>query len=268
MRKRSVQLIAKKKKVFLFIGILSFLCLLGAIVFLLFYDYYPVESRVDNVIENTKNDLKGSETIGWIRVQGTNIDFPVLYLNRSEFEGTTENYAWNSVNTETLLNKVTLSGHNIMNLSSNPKVADPKSIRFEQLMGFVYLNFVEENKYIQYTFNGEDYVYKIYAVSFPEAKDTELYVEDNLSKKEMKEYINQTLEDSIFKFDIDVNEDDKLLSLITCTRMFGAYSTRELRVDARLVRDGEIKTNYDVEKTDKYEEIEELMKGGENNDKA
>ena len=81
-----------------------------------------------------------------------------------------------------------------------------------------------------------------------------------LSKKEMKEYINQTLEDSIFKFDIDVNEDDKLLSLITCTRMFGAYSTRELRVDARLVRDGEIKTNYDVEKTDKYEEIEELMK--------
>ena len=268
MRKRTKLLISKKKKVFLFIGILSFLCLISAIAFLLFYDYYPVESRVNNVEKYASNDTDDYTTVGWLRVQGTNIDYPVIYTPDYDLSKKTDDFVWTDVSSDRLLNKVNIIGHNILNLSTQPLVASENHRRFEQLMSFVYLDFVRDNKYIQYTFNGEDYVYKVYAVSFPEAKDTELYVEDNLSKKEMKEYINQTLEDSIFKFDIDVNEDDKLLSLITCTRMFGAYSTRELRVDARLVRDGEIKTNYDVEKTDKYEEIEELMKGGENNDKA
>ena len=44
--------------------------------------------------------------------------------------------------------------------------------------------------------------------------------------------------------------------------------THNFRVDARLVRDGELKTNYGVKKTDKYKEIDDIMKGGENNDKA
>ena len=112
------------------------------------------------------------------------------------------------------------------------------------------------------------YVYEVYAVSFPEYGDTDVFVEENFTKEEMKEYIEQSLEDSIFKFNIDVNENDKLISLITCTRLFGAFSTREIRVDARMVREGETKVNYGVEKTSNYDEIDKLMKGGENNEKA
>ncbi len=268
MRKRSILLIEKKKKVFLFIGILSFLCLLGAVLSLLFYDYYPVEARSEQIQQAAKNDPEEYETIGWVRVQGTNIDYPVIYAPGYDFSGLTSNFAWNEVKSDTLLNKVNITGHNIMNLSANPAVGDPSAVRFEQLMSFVYLDFVQDNKYIQYSVNGEDYVYKIYAVSFSDYGDTNVFVRENLSKEEMRQYITQSLEDSIFKFDIDVDENDKLISLITCTRMFGVHSSKEFRVDARLVRDGEIKTNYDVEKTDKYEEIDKLMKGGEVNDKA
>lgn len=50
--------------------------------------------------------------------------------------------------------------------------------------------------------------------------------------------------------------------------MFGHYQNIEFRVDARLVRDGEIKTNYGVEKSGKYQEIEDIMEGGEENAKA
>ena len=130
------------------------------------------------------------------------------------------------------------------------------------------LNFVKENKYVQYTFNGKDYVYKIFSVSFEKRSDIPKFTREDFSKKEMKDYIQQSLEDSIFEFNIDVDENDKILSLITCTRMFGHYQNIEFRVDARLVRDGEIKTNYGVEKSGKYQEIEDIMEGGEENAKA
>ena len=180
----------------------------------------------------------------------------------------TNNFAWNEVKTDEVLNKVNITGHNITNLSANPKMASDDSVRFESLMSFIYLDFVKDNKFIQYTYNGKDYVYEVYAVSFPEYGDTDVFVEENFTKEEMKEYIEQSLEDSIFKFNIDVNESDKLISLITCTRLFGAFSTREIRVDARMVREGETKVNYGVEKTSNYDEIDKLMKGGENNEKA
>ena len=227
-----------------------------------------MEPRAEQVREEAKNDTENYETVGWIRVQGTNIDYPVIYAPGYDFVDMTNNFAWTEVKSDELLNKVSITGHNITNLSANPKMADDDSVRFESLMSFVYPEFVEENKYIQYTYNGEDYLYEVYAVSFPKHGDTDLYISSDLTEDEMSEYIEQALEDSIFEFNIDVNENDKLISLITCTRMFGVHSDREIRVDARMVRDGEKKTNYGVTKTSNYDEIEKLMKGGENNEKA
>lgn len=233
------------------------------------HDYYPVESRVSNIDEYSKEDPDEYTTVGWIRVQGTNIDYPVIYAPRYDLGYKTDNFAWNEVNSDHLLNKVSINGHNIMNLSSNPLVADKNHTRFEQLMSFVYLDFVEENKYIQYTFDGVDYIYKIFAVSFPEYGETDTFLDHDLSSSEMKDYIEQSLEDSIFEFNIDVDENDKIISLVTCTRMFqlaGEY--REFRVDARLVRENELKTNYGVKRTDKYKELDSVMKGGEYNEEA
>lgn len=268
MRKKTKLLISKKKKVFLIIGILSFLCLMAAIIFLLFYDYYPIESRIDKVEEYAKKDSDDYTTIGWLRVQGTNIDYPVIYAPSYDFSGMTHNFLWNEVKSDELLNQVTVSGHNILNLSTNPLITNKNHKRFEQLMSFVYLDFVKDNKYVQYTVNGKDYLYKIFSVSFPERSDIEKFTRENLSKKEMREYLDKSIDESIFDFDIDVNEGDKILSLVTCTRMFGHYNDIEFRVDARLVRNGELKSNYDVQKSKNYHEIEEIMKGGENDEKV
>jgi len=268
MRKRTKLVISKKKKVFLAIGILSFLCLLSAILFVVFYNYYPIQSRVDNIKEYAKNDTDDYSTIGWLRVQGTNIDYPVIYAPRYDFGDKTDNFLWNEVKSDELLNQVTISGHNILNLSTKPLVADKNHKRFEQLMSFVYLDFVKENKYIQYTVNGKDYLYKIFSVDFTKRDNIKKFTRKNLSKVEMNQYIKQSLKDSIFEFNIDVNENDKILSLVTCTRMFGHYNNIEFRVDARLVRDGELKLNYDVEKSDNYKKVEDIMESGDNDEKA
>ena len=146
MRKKTKLLISKKKKVFLIIGILSFLCLLAAIIFLLFYDYYPIESRIDKVEEYAKKDSDDYTTIGWLRVQGTNIDYPVIYAPSYDFSGMTHDFLWNEVKSDELLNQVTVSGHNILNLSTNPLITNKNHKRFEQLMSFVYLEAFSNSK--------------------------------------------------------------------------------------------------------------------------
>lgn len=268
MRKKTKLLILKKKRVFLFIGILSFFCLLFAVIFLLVYDYYPIESRVNKVEKYSKKDTDDYETIGWLRVQGTNIDYPVIYAPSFDFSNMTHDFLWNEVKSDELLNQITVSGHNILNLSTNPLITDKNHKRFEQLMSFVYLDFVQDNKYVQYTVNGKDYLYKIFSVSFSERSDIEKFTRKDLSQKEMKKYLKHSLDDSIFDFDIDVNENDKILSLVTCTRMFGHYKDIEFKVDARLVRKGELNSNYSVDKNKNYKEIENIMEGGESDEKV
>lgn len=258
----------KQQTVLLFAGGLAVLCLVSAIFFYLMSDYYQVESRVDKVEEYSKKDTDEYSTIGWLRVQGTNIDYPVIYAPDYDFNSKTDDFVWNEIDSDQLLNRVTISGHNILNLSTNPLITDKNHKRFEQLMSFLYTDFVKDNKYIQYTFGGEEYLYKIFSVSFVEEKNLDFFVEDDYSKKKMDTYIQQSLKDSFFKFDIDVKNDDKIISLITCTRMYGYGSSKMFRVDARLTRKDELNTNYDVSQKSNYKEIEDIMKGGEENEKA
>ena len=41
------------------------------------------------------------------------------------------------------------------NVSSQPLIGDKNQGRFEQLMAYIYYDFVKENKYIQYTINNK-----------------------------------------------------------------------------------------------------------------
>ena len=50
------------------------------------HEYYSVVSRVDKVkkeVKKEKNQKIDYRTIGWIRVQGTNIDLPILDFSSS-----------------------------------------------------------------------------------------------------------------------------------------------------------------------------------------
>ena len=255
------------------IGLLICCCIL---LFLLLYqrfwskEIYKVDSRVKNITEEKKKDQENYQTIGWLRVQGTNIDTPIIGYKRDDIEISVEkeNYLWNEINKEKLYNKVNIMGHNILNLSANPQSGLDYFVRFDDLMSFVYTNFVEENKYIQYTVDGEDYIYKVFAVYFDRQYNLDLYHEGDYSKKELKEFLKKVKKESIYDFSVDVNENDKVISLITCTRMFGADSSEELVVVGRLMHEGERLSNYDVKENTNYKKIEAVMKGDEVNEKA
>lgn len=189
-------------------------------------------------------------TVGWLQVQGTNIDYPILNSDASSISPTEINYGWRSPYYQTGENREVIMGHNIVNVSSNPIREMNILNNFEGLMAFTYDDFAKNNLYISYTKGEIVELYKIYAVGFYD------YYSDNaesFSKKEdIKSYIKKVRDNSIYDYTVDVTEEDNLITIKTCTRYFGLNEKQELYIDARKVREDENIETYQVTKNDNY----------------
>ena len=226
-----------------------------------FKPFYETKERTENITKYNKTHEQ-TKAVAWIRVQGTNIDYPVIYSDGTvNIQEIIEDFTWVLNDIEEVKNKIFVLGHNIRNVSRNPIITDKNHTRFEQLPSFMYLDFIEDNKYVQFTINGKDYLYKIFSVSI--VKDSELsYQTTSLEKEDLKEYIDKSLKESYYDFDIDIDENDNIITLATCTRFYGYSPRYTYKIDARMVRDNEKIKNYKVEENNNYKEIQKTMKGG------
>lgn len=211
-------------------------------------NFFAVIDKTKEIESYKKNN--DYTAVGWLKVQGTNIDYPILFYDDAPISDVRKNIGWTYRNVKKLDDRTVIEGHNILNLSSNPKIADKNSKRFEQLLSFYDPTFVKNNKYIEYSINGKNYIFKIFAVGFPEIEN--YYTKFDYTKEEMQDYINASIDDSLYKFDVDVKEDDKIISLYTCTRFYGYSKAVVFRVDGRLLREKEKVENYKVEETQNY----------------
>lgn len=207
------------------------------------------ESRIDTL---NKFDSGIYYKFGWLQVQGTHIDLPILD-SRSVSDEIDYSYGWLSPNVSTNENRLVLLGHNVLNVSSSPMRPNEILKDFEELMAFVYYDFARDNLYIQYTKDNKDEIYLIYGIGFYDYD----YKYDNQSLKddEVETYIDYVKENSLYNYDIDVNKEDTLLTIKTCTRYFGAYEKQQLVIDARKLRDDEDTLKYQVTQTKKYDEL-------------
>lgn len=229
---------------------------------------YRVSSKTSVLEKRQRNDTAEKKTVGWLRVQGTNIDFPVLYAPEYNFMYETEDFAWTEADYKELNNVVYISGHNIKNLSVKPLVRNKKHKRFEQLMSFAYYDFAKNNQFIQYTFNGKNYIYRIFAVACFDGSDLDVYNKSKYSEEKLNAFLEDLKESTIYKYKTDVNANDKLISLDTCTNFYGESNDTHFAVVGRLLRDNEKAKMVKVEKTLEYNNILEQMKGGDSNDEA
>lgn len=256
----------KKTVVKLLIIVLIFLIAILALLYLFkkldlcrkFFPIYKVEDRVKN-IESAKKKYKNEDIVGWIRVQGTNIDYPIIKYSDTMMETfKSDGYVWVNIEPKSDDNFLTILGHNIRNVSSQPLIGDSDMNQFEQLMSFIYYDFNKENKYVQYTFNGKNYLYQIFSVTFIDSDDLESSI-TSYNKKDLKRYIDNSIEDSYFDFDVDVLDSDRLISLITCTR-FNGRSDMQLKIDAKLIEKNK-GYDYSVVENSNYKDIKEILKG-------
>ena len=229
---------------------------------------FKTVDRVKHIKKEKKKekDAKGYATIGWLRVQGTNIDAPIIKYDSMEGmeEVNKEDFLWNEYPEEKIQKRVNIQGHNILNLSAKPEVGLDYFTRFENLMSFVYIDFAKENQYIQYTVDGENYLYQIFAVYFDEVYNLDLYNPDEYSDEEVEEFIQRSLDKSLYKYDVEVNKNEKVISLITCTRMYG-NDKKQFLVVGKMIDSNSKTTNYKVEENSNYKEVKNLMKGVDEN---
>lgn len=230
---------------------------------------YKVESRVETLKNVKPIENSNFKTIGWLKVEGTNIDLPIVYSDNDneDFPVQLESFGWAKKKFDKNSTYFDITGHNIFNLSSTPKIKSDMFKRFEELMAFVYYDFAKDNEYIQLTVDNKDYIYKIFSVGFIDKSVASFFpIKSDIEKDDINELIKVFKEKSLYKYDISVNANDKIISLSTCTRFYGANSDTEFYVVGRLIRDDEKISHYKVIKNKKYEQVLKKLKGDENNE--
>lgn len=152
----------------------------------------------------------------WIKVEGTNIDFPVVqgedndfYLHHNfnkekSFSGSIFVDSKNNLNDDS---NIVVYGHNMRN-----------DTMFAQIKHFKNENFFNANKYVTLYRNGKKSKFEIFSVYQENAKDLESEIKINFSNKDdYEKYLKCQEEKSLFKREgIDLNSNDRILILITC----------------------------------------------------
>lgn len=249
----------KKKtinKIVIITILLGLIILCGISVYKNKFNYYSVKNRVNDI---KKTKVQDYNPIGWLRIQGTNIDFPIFNNSDIDVSDDIRDLGWTNKDYDDKLEyRSVFLSHNIRNVSNKPLIANKEHERFEQLPSFLYYKFASKNKYFQFTTAGKNYLFKIYSVYIEKDFDTS---DKYLDEKETKKYIDKAIKKSYFKYNVDVSEKDNLITLVTCTRFYGSSSKYSIVVEGRKVRKNEKISNYSVYKNKNYKKIETILKG-------
>ncbi|MDZ5254350.1 class B sortase [Clostridium sp. LIBA-8841] len=175
----------------------------------------PEESEKDAKNEKNLKDINPDYKF-WIKVDGTNIDFPVVqgednnfYLHRNfnkekSFSGSIFVDSENDLNNDT---NIVIYGHNMRN-----------DTMFAQMKHFKNENFFNTNKYITLYRDGKKLNFEIFSVYLSNAKDLESQIKLNFPNEASYEaYLKEQVDKSLFKrADMDLKPDNKILTLVTC----------------------------------------------------
>jgi len=192
-----------------------------------------------------------SDVKGWLKVPGTNINYPVLhhstdinyYLERDLYKQWSKNgVIWASPtvkfgSSSKISDNTVLFGHNWTNVSANPRVGYSSDVMFAQLTSYHHLNFAKQYPYVYYSTSDEAMTWKIFAAFYTDIGFN--YVEPNPGESSFEDIIDGAKARSRHDFDVDVDTDDKILTLSTCTRAYGSSDRQRFVVMARLLRPGE-----------------------------
>ena len=192
-----------------------------------------------------------SDTIGYLRIPGTNISHPIVqntqdvnyytsrgYYNEPSYYGV----IWTNPNTTSgsyseLSPNTVLYGHNWTNYSASPRVGYAGDIMFGQLTGYHHLSTAQSYPYFYYSTPKEEFTVAIFACFYTE--EAFAYNQTYGAGGDMAYTIAEARARSRHTFDIDVNASDKIVTLSTCTRAYGATSNQRFVVMGRVLRPGE-----------------------------
>ena len=189
-------------------------------------DTYLLDNGYDfkNIDFDSLNEIN-EDTVGYIELPGTNIEYPVVqgddneyYLHHSiEKEDSTSGtiFVDNRVDlslgddsSTTQTSTISFFGHHMKNKSM-----------FHDLMSYKEQSFVDENPYgVYYSEDGSIYALEVVACYLTSGDtDENIYIKNIDDEETLNDYMNYVSENALTKTDVEVKAGDKLVTLVTCS---------------------------------------------------
>lgn len=174
------------------------------------------ENKKEYKIDFNKLKDQNNETVAWIKVNNTNVEYPVVkgtnnsfYLNHS-FDKSNNSAGWIFADYRNKFDNtdknIVIYGHN---MKDNSMFGSLKNI----LNSDWYDN--EENTNITLYTENEKCIYKVFSIYKIESED--YYIKTEFSDdNNFEQFVNTIKKRSIKEFNTDVSKDDNILTLSTC----------------------------------------------------
>ena len=157
---------------------------------------------------------KNSDTVGWIKIDGTKVNYPVVQSSDNDYY---LSHAFNKSNNiggwifadyrvdfEEFGKNTIIYGHNMNNKTMFGSVPD--------MLKSSYLN--NSDNYIKISTPSSNTVWKVFSIYTIEPEV--YYLKTNFKSEPYENFINIIKGRSIHNFELDVTTDDKVLTLSTC----------------------------------------------------
>ena len=230
-----------------FIQVISIIIIIISLyyIYLWYIDNKKTENILNEIYENANvssdnisvdNDLKievenidfnklinkNPDTIGWIKVLGTDINYPVVQTNNNDFYLTHSfdksynkagwifaDYINKNLKNNELDKNTIIYGHNRQNNSMFGTLSNV--FKEEWLRN-------KENHYINFSTLNNNMVWKVFSTYTIEKE--EYYIQSNFSSdEEYISFLNTIKNRSTYKYDVNISKEDKILTLSTCTNV-------------------------------------------------
>ena len=196
-------------------------------------DIKKEEISVKDEIDELKKKYNNDEVIAILNIDDE-INTPVAQTNDNQFylkkSLSLKKSVLGSVFMDYRVNKdskqINIYGHN------STKYKPP----FNALEGYLKKDYFNEHKSISLKIDNEVKKYEIFSIVLADKKSTEEHMNLNYKKdSDWLKHFNRLKKRSIYKTNIELNENDKVLVLQTC--LFGKYKGKLMIVVARLVEE-------------------------------
>lgn len=197
--------------------------------------------QASNTFENNSDEFlhidfkellkKNKDTVAWIKVNGTAIDYPVVQSNDNKY------YLNHSFD-----NSISQSGWIFSDFRNNLKHLNPNSViyghgrvdntMFGSLRNVINNDWFEdaENHIIKLSTPSENMIWEIFSVYT--ILNESYYITTHFNNSSFQQFIDRIIKRSIFSFSTTVTIEDKILTLSTCKNDFN----QRIVIHAKLIK--------------------------------
>ena len=175
--------------------------------------YIPTEKHTKSFEELQKIN---PDIIGWIRVNDTNINYPLLQAEDDDTYMNTDAEG-----------KYSLSGSIFLHCANKPDFSDfnnmiyghhmEKHKMFGDVGMFTDKTYFEKHPYGNLFFDGKDHGVEFYALIQADAYNERIFSICPDDPKAKQAYLQEILDNALYKRNFEITQDDHLVLLITCT---------------------------------------------------